>query len=819
MRPARSTLIRLVPAALLLLAAPCLHAQEYSASPDYQKMIAELHTAAPSPAYIATGERPQPDPALQVTAQEDPETLRLTTPSAIFTFTKSTQTLTWKNLTSSSTWNLTPACPTAAAPTATAITRSANTWTLPGPCNTTLTLNLLRDGLAQLTVTSTPAPAAPELQFHVAGGGPFFGLGERFVTASLADVSLDVRPQDRYGEPGHNWVYVAIPLIYSPGGTGLYADTVFDTHFRINPSDSSFDLKVAHPIVSLYLFATPSPKAVLTAYTSITGRPQMPPLWTFGPWITALGGRGPVLNAARRIRDENMPASALWVFDDLDEQDNLGWPFWYGSYYGDARRFTDTLHGQGFKVLNYVHPYLREQMFPYTTPSPNWATAVDEKLLATGPDGLPAGPRFEAVRTGNLDFTNPKAVNLWQTMITHAVKDQGFDGWMEDFGEWVRDADHFAAGSGAEISEIYPLLYHKITLQVAQALNPAVAPFVRSGSPGSQQWSVVLWGADQWTDWSREYGFPSAVTAGITAGMSGFSTWGPDILSAGSNKELWERWVEFGALTPVMRDHVWDKPAGSWNVWSDAETTAHFKAYAQLHSALLPYFVTYADQAHRTGIPIMRHTVLEFPDDPRSASAEYQYFLGREILVAPVVTPGGGERALFLPPGQWVNFWSGGFYNGGQNVTVDSPLGQIPMMIRAGSVLPMKPEAEAGRWNWSDPTLLDTSLIWHMFLVPTGDADHTFTLPNGTSAHLQQHGDAVTLTGVSKSTRDYEIIVRSMEAPTNIRLNGAPFPAYTAASAHQPVQQWWWNPSSFELHLLFRAANFRVDLNATPLQY
>jgi alpha-glucosidase (family GH31 glycosyl hydrolase) len=390
---------------------------------------------------------------------------------------------------------------------------------------------------------------------------------------------------------------------------------------------------------------------------------------------------------------------------------------------------------------------------------------------------------------------------------------------MEDFGEWVRDTDHLAAGDGTTMSEVYPLLYHKVTLRIAQALNPSIAPFVRSGSPGSQQFSEVLWGADQWADWSPEYGFPSAVTAGITAGMSGFSTWGPDIMSAGTDKELWMRWVEFGALTPVMRDHVWNKPDRSFNLWTDADTTAHFKRYAQLHSSLLPYFATYADEAHRTGIPIMRHTVLQYPEDPRSATAEYQYFLGNELLVAPVISPGAAQRTLYLPKGEWVDFWSGAFLSGGRDVTVNSPTGQIPIMVMAGSVLPFKPEAETGTWDWSDPRLLETSLVWKMFLHPSGVADRTFTLPNGTSAHLLQHGGQVTLEGKSSTMRDYEIVVRSMEAPTNLRLNGSPFPLFTSASGGRPVQQWWWNPSSFELHAFFRANNFRIDFGATPLQY
>ena len=98
--------------------------------------------------------------------------------------------------------------------------------------------------------------------------------------------------------------------------------------------------------------------------------------------------------------------------------------------------------------------------------------------------GQPAGPRFEDVPTGNIDFTKPEAVDWWQTMLTHTVRDKGFDGWREDFGEWVRDTDQFAAGNGTTLSELYPLLYHKITLELSQALNPAVVPFVRSGSSG-----------------------------------------------------------------------------------------------------------------------------------------------------------------------------------------------------------------------------------------------------------------------------------------------------------------------------------------------
>ncbi len=792
-------------------------------------MLEEIRSAAPSPAYIATGTRPQADSHLHVNVQEDASALQLETPAAHITLDQATGQLSVLNLRSHASWTLSMAhatgC-TSAAPTVIATGNSVrdlghNHWTvnLQTACGAaSFDVEVLSEDLVRMTLHPSASSAKTgegatdtKLQLHVRGGGPFFGLGERFWQAGLSGTTLDVRPQDRYGEPGHNWTYVAVPLVYTPSGLGLYADTAFDAKLRFNDADASFDIEFAGSPVPVYLFTEANPKAVLSAYTAITGRPQNPPYWTFGPWITALGGKGAVLDTAQRIRLEGMPASALWVYDQNDEQDNIGWPFWFSNFYGDAREFTDTLHGQGFKVLSYVHPYVRAVLFPYPSVNPLFAKGVSEKLLVTGADGKPAGPRFEPVPVGNIDFTNPAAVDWWQTMITQAVRTQGFDGWMEDFGEWVRDTDRFSAGSGRTLSELYPLLYHKITTQVAQGINPEVVSFSRSGSPGSQHFSPVLWGADQSPNWSRDYGLPSVVTAGITAGMSGFSNWGPDILSTGSDRDLWMRWVEFGALTPVMRDHVWDKPNGSLNVFSDPATTAHFRRWAAFHSSLLPYFATYAEEAQRTGVPIMRHTVLEYPEDPRSATAEYQYLLGREMLVAPVVEAGQRLRTLYLPKGEWVNFWSGDSLSGGQDVTVDAS--DIPILVRAGSVLPFKPEEETARWNWDDPQLLDGSLIWRVYPSITGVGEGSFTMRDGTSAHFHQHGSQASLDGASKTMRQYEVILRTREEPAAIRLNGVRFAKYTKASVNsQASSQWWWNPSSSEVHMIFRASAFHLEV-------
>ena len=149
------------------------------------------------------------------------------------------------------------------------------------------------------------------------------------------------------------------------------------------------------------------------------------------------------------------------------------------------------------------------------------------------------------------------------------------------------------------------------------------------------------------------------------------------------------------------------------------ETIALFKKYAILHSSLLPYFATYAEQAHRTGVPIMRHTVLEYPGDPRSATAEYQYLLGEDLLVAPVIEPGATARKLYLPRGEWLNYWTGERYTGAVDVTVPAPIDQIPLLVRSGAIIPFKPEDEVASLKWNDPNLL--SRIAGMEDLPAGN--------------------------------------------------------------------------------------------------
>jgi hypothetical protein len=283
-------------------------------------------------------------------------------------------------------------------------------------------------------------------------------------------------------------------------------------------------------------------------------------------------------------------------------------------------------------------------------------------------------------------------------------------------------------------------------------------------------------------------------------------------LSDGDSKELWMRWAEFGALTPVMRDHPWARPRHYVDLWFDASTTALWKKYAILHSSLLPYFATYAEEAHRTGVPIMRHMVLEFPGDPGSATADYQYLLGEYLLVAPVIEQGALTRKMYLPKGEWVNYWTGEHYAGGVDKTIAAPLDEIPLLVRAGSILPFKAESETSLLRWSDPQLLESSLVWKIYPANEVGAgvEPSFSLPNGTSAHFHRERGGMMIEGAAKTSYAYEIVVQTADSVDSVRLENTLLPRLGPDSAEGHAEGWWITPATHEVHVRFKAGDFKL---------
>jgi alpha-D-xyloside xylohydrolase len=303
----------------------------------------------------------------------------------------------------------------------------------------------------------------------------------------------------------------------------------------------------------------------------------------------------------------------------------------------------------------------------------------------------------------HLDFTNPEAVHWWQWLTTSILTELGLDGWMQDGGdEAPEDGVYFSGVSGTAARNAYPGAYASATRIAAVGARPDYVSFMRAGFAGSQRHTPLTWPCDNVFSWSQRDGMPAALRATLSGSVSGFPFWAPDVGAysgcgggGSADEELWIRWVQLGALHPVMRDHLGSKCETAVDLWSTPATVAAFRQYASLHQRLVPYIYRSAVQAVETGRPVMRPVALVSPDDPHASGDEFTYLLGDDLLVAPVVAPGARRRQLFLPDGEWIDWWEGRRYRGPSVATVPAPLDRIPLFVRAGATLPL--EAMDGR--------------------------------------------------------------------------------------------------------------------------
>jgi alpha-glucosidase (family GH31 glycosyl hydrolase) len=272
---------------------------------------------------------------------------------------------------------------------------------------------------------------------------------------------------------------------------------------------------------------------------------------------------------------------------------------------------------------------------------------------------------------------------------------------MHDFGEYVRRPWTFGDGrKGDEMHNAFPVLSAKAAYELLSKERPNdFLFFVRSGYTGTQQWVPAVWSGDPEATFDNTQGLPSVVRGGLNLGMSGVPLWGSDvtgfkcITDFPNDKEMYLRWAEFGAVSPIMMEqNACANPLGrrqKWKLWDDAETIAVYADMARLHTRLMPYFEVLSREANRTGAPIMRHPFLYHPREPEAWKAESSFYLGASLWTSPVVERGASTKETWLPPGRWVDFLDHAVYEGGRRATLPAPLGRLPLLIKDGGIVPL----------------------------------------------------------------------------------------------------------------------------------
>ena len=645
----------------------------------------------------------------------------------------------------------------------------------------TIEVNALITGALRMTITPDASVSAASMlgAFTTPPDERYVGFGERFDGVNQRGRTVDVWAEDRRVAGYGASTYAPIPLLLSSRGHGFALERFERSRFDLAATRNDvWSWQQDAPTASILLTYGPSLKDLVKRNAQIIGTAPLPPSWLFGVWKTSVGGQDAVIAEMRKLRDLNIPVSGVFSFDAVDSDANIGWPdvTFAGRQagpYADPRTYTDTLHGLGFKVMNYFTADFHVDRLNYQEPA-------SHGFLIRHQDGrVYIHPDFNVAW---VDYTDPDASVWWSASWHRALSDLGYDGGMLDLGELIPADASFADGTtGMQTHNRYPLLYAASARSAALAARPDgdFALLLRSAALGAQRFQSAQWDGDATMRWEGPDGLQSMIPAALSFGLSGFPFWHAEVagyvqanLTHDQERELWLRWLQLASWTSLLRDHLGDQPRAPIDMWLDDGTVAAFRQAAQVHASLLPYIYSVAAEASQTGVPIIRYLPLEVPEDVRAWQEEQSYFFGPSFLVAPVVEAGATTRSVYLPSGEWVDYWRGTVYSGGQVVSVPAPLDGSgpPVFARAGAIVPLAPEYDS--LVPADPS--SGIRTWHGDLVvrvmPNGSAASSFTLYDGT--RLDWDGSVLQISGnpasrtVELRTPDGRSVVQRVDGPT-----------------------------------------------------
>jgi len=587
-----------------------------------------------------------------------------------------------------------------------------------------------------LTGTSADSIAVP---VRCDAGGSFHGFGEQYNATDQRGEAFGLfvneQGNGRTGGGGiavgdKHTTYFPMPYYMDVRGFGVLFDTARRVQLDLCVADTEvawFEI-IGGESIEWTVFHGPTTKDVIRQLADVVGRPARPPEWAYGLWIGSQGGRDKVLAEVAALEAADIPVTALWVqdwgghrrnFDGGDgvqyrwgpdevcnELDANAVPIPKDVCYPDIAGMVAGLHARGYKFLTYANPFVVKDLDARFSPN-HFAEMDAAGLLMKNPAGQTNtffGANIPQLN-GHADLTLPAAREYIKDALRKMVNDYGFDGWMADFSEWVPLGPLSAVVSDGtdamEVRNTYPTQWQRLTREVMEELRSDGdwVMFARAGWAGTQGAAQIHWVGDQETNWSTLDGLPTVVPAMLNLGLAAQPYVTHDIAgfargTGPSDEELYMRWTELGAFTPVMRTHEGANKEGNWSWEKSPATTAHFRRFSLVHCALRPLFMALSDEAQQTSVPILRHMMLEFPDDPQTYSISDQYMIGDQYLVAPVLAQGATTRSVYFPAGTWYNAWTGQAIAGGARVEVEAPMG-YPPVYSAGVDRPELRDAES----------------------------------------------------------------------------------------------------------------------------
>jgi alpha-glucosidase len=527
-----------------------------------------------------------------------------------------------------------------------------------------------------------------------------FGCGEQYSELNLRGKEIPLFVEEQgvgRGDPPctGDWytTYYPQPTFISSNNYYYHVNTTYYSKF-------DFTAKKKH---ELYIWEVPKTiifgkfdnlLETISHLSDYLGRQPKLVDWAYdGLWLGLQGGKEFVEKAIEICKEYKIKLNAVWCQDweginMTCQGKQLFWNWEYDDVlYPNLPSYIKVLNDKGIKFLGYINPYLNNSGSLYKEAKQKGYLIKTEHGEIFYDDSTPEN--CFAI----LDLSNPDAFEWIKSIIVNNLINVGLDGYMCDYGEYTPINIKLHSGIDPEaFHNQYPVLWAKVNYEALKETNSLnnVTFFNRSGYTHTSKYVPLMWAGDQLVTWSVDDGLPSVIPAGISLGLCGIGYFHFDIggfhslMGQKRTKEIFLRWTELAAFSIIMRSHEGIKPWENWQYNSDEETLYHLSKMVKIHVKLKPYFQNCSEIYQKRGIPIIRPCFLHYDHEPILFDLKYQFLLGKDLLVAPVIKPNQTEWKVYLPEDNWIHLWTDERFSKGW-ITIGAPIGQPPVFYRTTS--------------------------------------------------------------------------------------------------------------------------------------
>jgi alpha-D-xyloside xylohydrolase len=531
-------------------------------------------------------------------------------------------------------------------------------------------------------------------RLSVGVGEKIYGLGERFSAFVKNGQTVDIWNED--GGTSSELSYKNIPFYITNRKYGVFVNDTGPVSFEVcTESTTNVQFSVPGQILDFTVIAGKNEKEVLSVYTTLTGKPALPPAWSFGLWLTSSFTTSYdekiIKNFTNGMKDRDIPLS-VFHFDCFWMREGEWCGFeWDDKVFPNPQAMLKDLKDSGLHICVWINPYIGQK-------SPAFDYAMKNGFLLKRPNGDVWQWDLWQPGLAIIDFTNPDAVKWYQSELKKLL-DMGVDAFKTDFGERIpTDCVYYDGSDPLYMHNYYTYLYNKVvfdTLTKVKGENEACL-FARSASVGSQK-MPVHWGGDNNSNYPS---MAESLRGGLSLCLSGFSFWSHDIggFEGTATPDVYKRWCAFGLLSTHSRLHGSDSYRVPWLFDEEAVDVCRF--FTKLKNRLMPYIFSLAVEAHNTGVPAMRAMLLEF-DELGVEDCDRQYMLGDALLVAPVMNS-EGKGIFYTPSGIWTHLLD--------NTVIDESgwhekqfdYFSLPVYVRDNTILPIGSNENTPDYDYTD---------------------------------------------------------------------------------------------------------------------